>query len=101
MSTEKCDEEVYKNGTLIAVLDACKYRAETFSIAVAKDSGQRVDWHYVGGRACVAALGDISAARASADKLTPMIKIGLKRIGSECGSCNGESSHRVGYRLDR
>jgi len=100
MSTEKCDEDIYNNGTLIAVLDACKYRAEMFSVAVAKDSGQRVDWHYAGGRAYVAALGNIDVARASAHEFEMILENTMERKDGECGSCDGDT-HRTGRRLDR
>ncbi len=31
--------------------------------SASKQSGQRIDWHYVGGRACVRAMGDLDEVR--------------------------------------
>jgi len=55
-----CDQEVYESGTVIAVLiDVAGEIVELWCKLIAKESGQRVDWHYVGGRAVIKALGDI------------------------------------------
>jgi hypothetical protein len=39
--------------------------------SIAKDSGQRVDWHYFAGRAVVKALGDADAVLTSMQRLGP------------------------------
>ncbi|MEX0935212.1 MAG: hypothetical protein WDZ70_02720 [Candidatus Paceibacterota bacterium] len=38
---------------------------------VAERSGQRVDWHFVAGRAVVKALGDISKVKQAIQELKP------------------------------
>lgn len=58
----KCDQEVYEHGKTIAVVvDAHSEVVEAWCQRVAKDSGQKVDWHYMAGRAVVRALGDLEA----------------------------------------
>jgi hypothetical protein len=92
---EPCNQNVFKNGHSIATLDACMHRAETFVQAVAKESGQPVDWHYSGGIANVLYLGDFDKVKAAFDKLTPMLSDPMKREQNECGSCSG-NTHREG-----
>jgi hypothetical protein len=84
---EPCNQNVFKNGHSIATLDACMHRAETFVQAVAKESGQPVDWHYSGGIANVLYLGDFDKVKVAFDKLTPMLSEPMKREKGECGSC--------------
>lgn len=99
-TTPSCDKEVFANGDLVAVLDACMYRAERFVQAVAKESGQRVDWHYFGGRARVLYLGDGAKVSAAIDRCLPLLADALPRCAGECGSCYGDS-HRSGSCLGR
>lgn len=59
--TDECDKDVYENGKVIAVFgDIAKEIVEVWCKLVAKESGQKVDWHYVGGRAVVKAVGDLN-----------------------------------------
>ncbi len=51
MSETECDKKVFSKGFGIAALAARSQAAETWVKEVAKESGQRVDWHYSGGRA--------------------------------------------------
>ncbi len=52
-----CDPEIYHHGEHIATLDASSLAAEAWVKKVADQAQARVDWHYVGGRACVRFLG--------------------------------------------
>jgi hypothetical protein len=97
---DKCDEDIFKNGHGVCVLDACMHRAETWVQAVAHESGQRVDWHYSGGRANVLYLGDYKRVAAAVEKLAPTLTDPMVRKPGECGSCSGES-HREGALLRR
>lgn len=47
----ECNEEIYKHGSIIAVLDATPIMANAIVMEVKKSKGFVVDWHYVGGRA--------------------------------------------------
>lgn len=86
---DKCDETVFKKGHSVAVLDACMYRAEQWVKSVAKESGQKVDWHYRGGRVIVLYLGDYNKVVATITKLTPeLLKPMVKDQGVWCG-CTG------------
>lgn len=44
---------------------------EAWVRSVAKDSKQKVDWHFCGGRAVVLTLGDVKKVQASIEKLLP------------------------------
>lgn len=92
---EPCNSNVFKNGHSIATLDACMHRAEAFVQAVAKESGQSVDWHYSGGIANVLYLGDYDKVKDAFDKRVRMLSEPMKREPGECGSCSGDS-HREG-----
>ena len=70
---ERCNSDIYANGELVCVLDSNKSNAETWVRSVAAESGQRVDWHYYGGRVVVLVLGDYSRARCAAEKLAPTL----------------------------
>ena len=68
-----CDREVFDKGVGLCVIDARMHAAEAWVQSVATRSGQRVDWHYSGGRANVLVLGDhgkaLDAVHALADTL--------------------------------
>jgi hypothetical protein len=60
------DPEIFNHGEHIAtVSNGSAAEVERYVRDVATLSGQRVDWHPVGGRAIVKALGDLAAARAA------------------------------------
>lgn len=68
-----CDDEVYKRGTSVFVTDSISSnRMERWVQQVAKLSGQRVDWHFSGGRANVLALGDLGRVRTAIEQLMPL-----------------------------
>lgn len=59
----KCDQELWEHGEHIAtIIDLKPDTIEEIVKSAAKLSGQRIDWHYVGGRACIRALGDLDSA---------------------------------------
>lgn len=56
-----CDDDIFKNGHSVCQLYTeapGSARLETFVQAVAKQSAQRVDWHFSGGIANVLYIGD-------------------------------------------
>lgn len=92
---DKCDGDVFKKGHSVAVLDACMYRAEQWVQSVAKESGQKVDWHYSGGRANVLYLGDYEKVAAAVTKLTPeLLKPMVKEPGQQCRCSGSPPPHR-------
>lgn len=99
--SDRCDADVFKDGHAIALLDACMYRAEAFRMAVAKESGQRVDWHYSGGRVNMLYLGDFAKVDAAVSKLAPTLEDALPRKEGECGSCAGKDHHQPAVILRR
>lgn len=65
-----CDDEVFEKGHVVFLGDGVSSnRMEAWVQEVAKESGQRVDWHFVGGRATVKALGDLEKVQHALDKL--------------------------------
>ena len=61
---ERCNSEIFENGTCIGIVaGASALVIEAWVQLVAARSGQRIDWHYVGGRARVLALGDVQRAK--------------------------------------
>ena len=60
--SDVCKPDVYANGTCIDVVDATKDHLEWACKETERRSGAAVDWHYVGGRGRVLALGDIAKA---------------------------------------
>jgi hypothetical protein len=64
------DQEIFQNGELIVVVSNVPSNAmEQWVKKVANKSGQRVDWHFIGGWANVKALGDIEKVKQAARKL--------------------------------
>lgn len=60
----ECDRKLWENGEHIAtIIDLKSEQIEEIVKSAAESSGQRIDWHYVGGRAAVRALGDLDSAR--------------------------------------
>lgn len=56
--TDQCDTEIFKNGQSICTFSASTAITEPWVQKVATTSGQRVDWHFSGGRVNVLYLGD-------------------------------------------
>ncbi len=73
MSSEKCNKEVYENGSSVFLTHTmAAEHVEEWVQAVAKESGQKVDWHYFGGRANILALGDLEKVQKAMRKLRSM-----------------------------
>ncbi len=67
-----CDRDVYTDGTPVFRTDTIRsFNLEPWVQKVAALSGQRVDWHFAGGRAIVLALGDLAKVRAALIELLP------------------------------
>lgn len=67
-----CDAEVYDQGTVVFMTHSIPSAAmEEWVKKIAAKSGQRVDWHFFGGRAVVQALGDLDAVEAALAELMP------------------------------
>ena len=60
--TDKCLDNVYNDGECIAVSVAEKKVIEWACQETQRRSGALVDWHYVGGRGRILALGDAKKA---------------------------------------
>lgn len=85
-----CNDRVFKEGHSAVILDGCSHRVEEWVHAVAKESGQAVDWHYSGGRANVLYLGDFTKVQAAIEKLLPKLgETPEKEQGHSC-RCGGK-----------
>lgn len=73
---DPCDQEIFDKGKTICSFHAAMDLTEEWVKKLANISGQRVDWHYVGGYACVRYLGDYSKVREALTILEPdLVKI--------------------------
>lgn len=67
-----CDTEVFQNGEQVFSTNTIPSNAmEGWVKKVAEKSGQKVDWHFVGGSAVVLALGDIDKVNSAIAELMP------------------------------
>ncbi|MDC0746676.1 hypothetical protein [Polyangium mundeleinium] len=73
MNPDRCDPEVFYRGSVLMGFDATTAEANRWVSALAEESGQRVDWHYLGGMACVRYLGSQDAVIGAVDKLLPTL----------------------------
>ena len=53
----KCEQEIYLHGDHIISIQGRSNAVERWVKKVAQQASARVDWHYVGGIACVKQLG--------------------------------------------
>jgi hypothetical protein len=75
----ECDSEIFYKGDHIAnIIILNPTGIEKVVRLAARRSGQRMDWHYAGGVACVKALGDV-------EKATSSLKRILKDYEDKCG----------------
>ena len=66
-----CDAEIFHHGESICSFHAKAAIVEPWVKRVAAESGQRVDWHYIGGHANVLFIGDRAKVREAVEKLQP------------------------------
>lgn len=52
----KCDDDVFKSGRSVCLVDIPKEEAETICQNLSAATGWRIDWHYIGGRVHIKAL---------------------------------------------
>lgn len=69
---DPCDNDIYKNGSVVMVVQGGMLAIDGF-VAEASRLGVKMDWHYVGGRAVVKTLGDVSIARDNLKNSMPRI----------------------------
>ena len=55
-----CAPKLFKEGEHVYTTSGAAEDVEEWVKEVATKSGQKVDWHYYGGRVCVLAIGDIN-----------------------------------------
>ena len=60
-----CNQSIFKDGSLVAVLTGSSASIEEAVIRASESCGFNIDWHRSMGRAVVKTLGDPSVARSS------------------------------------
>lgn len=53
-----CNPEIFFKGSLLCWIDGKMWDIENWVVAVRERANAEVDWHYIGGQACVKHLGD-------------------------------------------
>jgi hypothetical protein len=72
----ECARDIYEKGSAFLILGhwaGGSNSIESWCKRVAKKSEQRVDWHFVGGRAVFKVLGDFDKAVDAAQELLPLV----------------------------
>ena len=64
-----CDTDIYKHGDVVCITVGPTWTIEAWVKRLSEKSGQKCDWHCVGGRAVVRTLGNLDAAQVSAQLL--------------------------------
>lgn len=60
----ECNKEVFENGETVAIMAGKgALEIESYVKSISEKTGQRMDWHYSGGRAVVKVLGDVDIVR--------------------------------------
>jgi hypothetical protein len=79
-----CDPEVYKDGKAIVMLATMSADdIEELVKKVREASKQKVDWHYVGGRAIVRYIGDRAEVAMAIRRFGHLYDEGMRRALSE------------------
>lgn len=73
----RCSQDLYLHGEhIMTIADVPSEKIEEWVVKVRKESKQKVDWHFVGGRACVLYLGNkgrvVQAIHNHLEELTAM-----------------------------
>jgi hypothetical protein len=54
-----CDSKIYEKGIVVAIIaDRNAQEIESLVTDARKQTGQRVDWHYIGGRGVIKVIGN-------------------------------------------
>lgn len=56
MKSDKCNDDVYKNGVSLGLFEMTKVQAEEYCRKETLRTGNNRDWHYIGGRVHVKVL---------------------------------------------
>ena len=84
LNKDECDHEVYAHGKVIGVFDMPKDEANQLVVKLSKKTGNRIDWHYVGGRVVMKML----PPKASVNSRT--LKSRNQREGKYAGKYSGK-----------
>ena len=62
---DACDEEIYRNGVSFGLFDMPKGDAEKYCKKLTKETGNKHDWHYFGGRVHIKLMPLARAAKSA------------------------------------
>lgn len=62
-SPKPCDPEIFSKGEGICILDAPSWPMEHWVQRLSEKSGEKLDWHYMGGRAILMHIGTVRSHR--------------------------------------
>lgn len=69
-----CDHKIYSTGAFVAVMDGASAKLIERLVNEASEACcQKMDWHYMGGRAVVRTLGDVRKCRGAIVAFMPRI----------------------------
>ena len=72
LNEKACDPEIYLSGSLVFTTHTIpSKKINEWVQKIERLSQQPVDWHYVGGRAAIRALGNLEAVRAAIRREMP------------------------------
>lgn len=64
ISPEPCEENIFKNGKFVTMITGGSSQLiELYINLCSEECGQKMDWHYVGGRAVIKTIGDVEKAK--------------------------------------
>ena len=93
---DPCQIEIYEKGTEVFLTHTIATKdIEEWIKKVAKESGQKVDWYYAGGRAFVLALGDIDKVKETLKKLRPEHDELYRKASAQYMGDDYDSSHMI------
>ena len=68
---DECDHEVFTHGIVVGVFAMLKHEAEAACEKATRETGDKHDWHYSGGRVVIKRLMRDRAAEAEYDSWQP------------------------------
>jgi hypothetical protein len=94
--SDRCDQDVYNNGVEVFLTHTIAAKdIEKWVQAVAKLSGQKVDWHYAGGRAIILTLGDTYKVKEAIKNLRSMHDEAYRKASSEFKFGSSSETERI------
>ncbi|MHC8408337.1 hypothetical protein [Pseudomonas sp. TMB3-21] len=98
-----CDDDVFKNGKSVCLVDISKDAAEDICRNLSAATGCKVDWHYIGGRVHIKALATPVVERQDEQQMACMpvercydVRAKMIIAFNEAGMAGGDLDDRLG-----